>query len=275
MSLFSPLFHLPHIFLTVVHHQTQYGNILRIRPDDEKSPLLQPANEHKQLIVIDFEYAGANLPGLEFANHFTEWTYNYHDPVTSYACNTAMYPTPEQQRRFVRAYVEHRPKGSVSGSATTENGTPALQATPSSSSIVDFMLDARVPAGGWKEEEAKREEEVERKVKELMDETRVWRVANSAQWVVWGVVQANIPGLVFEGREERGPMKVEKTEDREEDGSRDEKEEEKEAEADGFDYLGYAQERALFFWGDCVLLGIVKMEELPEDVRGRLKFVKY
>lgn len=35
-----------------------------------ESPLLLPANEHKQLVVIDFEYANANLPGLEFANHF-------------------------------------------------------------------------------------------------------------------------------------------------------------------------------------------------------------
>jgi choline kinase len=38
-------------------------------PEGE-SPLMLPANEHKQLIVIDFEYANANLPGLEFANHF-------------------------------------------------------------------------------------------------------------------------------------------------------------------------------------------------------------
>ncbi|KAL8866509.1 MAG: hypothetical protein Q9174_006263, partial [Haloplaca sp. 1 TL-2023] len=41
----------------------------RIEPEG-KSPLLLPANEHKQLIVIDFEYASANSPGLEFANHF-------------------------------------------------------------------------------------------------------------------------------------------------------------------------------------------------------------
>jgi choline kinase len=38
-------------------------------PEGE-SPLLLPANKHKQLVVIDFEYANANLPGLEFANHF-------------------------------------------------------------------------------------------------------------------------------------------------------------------------------------------------------------
>lgn len=36
----------------------------------QQSPLLLPENEHKQLVVIDFEYASANTPGLEFANHF-------------------------------------------------------------------------------------------------------------------------------------------------------------------------------------------------------------
>jgi choline kinase len=53
----------------IMELQTQYGNILRMMPEGE-SPLLLPANQHKQLVVIDFEYANANLPGLEFANHF-------------------------------------------------------------------------------------------------------------------------------------------------------------------------------------------------------------
>lgn len=35
-----------------------------------ESPLLLPANSHKQLVVIDFEYSSANVAGLEFANHF-------------------------------------------------------------------------------------------------------------------------------------------------------------------------------------------------------------
>ena len=42
---------------------------MRLEPSGE-SPLLLPANEHKRLVVIDFEYAAANLPALEFANHF-------------------------------------------------------------------------------------------------------------------------------------------------------------------------------------------------------------
>lgn len=55
--------------LSALSSQTQYGNILRLEPPGE-SPLLLPANQHKQLVVIDFEYANANVPGFELANHF-------------------------------------------------------------------------------------------------------------------------------------------------------------------------------------------------------------
>ena len=123
------------------------------------------------------------------------------------------------------------------------------------------MLDARVPAGGWKEEERRTEEEREGKIAALLEETRLWRTANSAQWVAWGIVQAKIPGLVsadvggsgvVEGREEG----------------------EKEAVEEEFDYLAYAQDRAYFFLGDCVLLGLVKVEELGPEVRQWLKVVE-
>ena len=58
---------------TNMKSETQYGNILRHIPQGD-SPLLLPANEHKQLAVIDFEYANANVRGLEFANHFVSLT---------------------------------------------------------------------------------------------------------------------------------------------------------------------------------------------------------
>ncbi|KAK4145784.1 kinase-like domain-containing protein [Dichotomopilus funicola] len=277
--------------LVFAHNDTQYGNILRVRPDDQKSPLLQPANEHKQLVVIDFEYAAANVPGLEFANHFTEWSYNYHDPTRPYACDTSRYPTPDEQRRFVKAYVDHRPQrffaespasspmipttggsaGSVSMSPAIGASSPggvSLHAVPSSSSIVEFMLDARVPPGGWKEEERKREEDVEGRIKALLEETRLWRAANSAMWVAWGIVQAKVPGLPEDEEEAAGEKKEEEGGKAEGDGEAEEEEEE-------FDYLAYAQDRALFFLGDCVLLGLVKAEELEEKLRGRLKVVDY
>lgn len=238
---------------------------------------MRPNNQHKQLIVIDFEYAGPNTQGLEFANHFTEWTYNYHDATAPYACNIADYPKPEEQHRFLKAYVEHRPQFPHGGSTpnltplATPSGTPGLGAsTPgSTSSIVDFMLDARVPPGGWREDEKRREEQMEQRIKELMEETRLWRIANSAQWVAWGIMQAKVPGL---DKEEVKPedVKVE--------GALPAAKvapEEEEDDADEFDYLGYARERSLFFWGDCVTMGIIQLEELPEELRSQIKIVEY
>lgn len=240
--------------------QTQYGNILRIRPDDEKSPLLQPANKHKQLVVIDFEYAGPNTAGHEFANHFTEWMYNYHDPVAPFACHADRYPSLEEQKRFIRAYVDHRPQFPLASStprmtpvdSNTPSGTatPSLQPTASSSSIVDFMLDARYPGGDWGAVEKAREEQIDQQVRELIDEARLWQPANSAQWIAWGIVQAKVPGLDGNPADE-------------------------EPGADEFDYLSYAQERAMFFWGDCVQLGLVKLEDLPEGLQAKMKLVKY
>ncbi|KAK5636243.1 hypothetical protein RRF57_011955 [Xylaria bambusicola] len=242
--------------LVFAHNDTQYGNILRVRPDDKKSPLLQPNYEHKQLVVIDFEYCGANVRGYEFANHFTEWCYNYHDESASFACNVDKYPTSEEQYRWVKAYVTHRPDHPHPGLSTPiasplstpvmDPTTPSLEPTNigSSSSIVDFMLDARVPPGGWKEEEKRQEEKVEEQIKSLVEETRLWRPICSAMWIAWGIMQAKIPGLDSEGISE---------------GEEDD--------PHAFDYLGYTQERAMFFWGDCVALGLVKLEDLPRRVR--------
>lgn len=249
--------------------------------------------------MIDFEYASANLPGLEFANHFTEWAYNYHDATASYACRAEVhYPSTEAQHRFIKAYLDHRPKvlGSDTTSDVTPSATPLLGATnPSTSSttIVDFMLDARVPPGGWKEEERKASAAREAEVAALLRETRLWRAMNSAQWVAWGIVQAKIAGFT-EGAGDEGsppsPMGSEGTvtgEEKEQDGilvgqvegggnAEEEKQNEKvEEEEEGFDYLSYAHERALFFWGDCVQMGLVGLEELPEGLRGRVKMLEY
>lgn len=43
---------------------------------------------------------------------------------------------------------------------------------------------------------------------------------------------------------------------------------------DEFDYLSYAQDRVMVFWGDCVLMGLVKKEKLPETLQARLKIVE-
>jgi choline kinase len=294
--------------------QTQYGNILRLNLTGE-SPLLHPSNTHKQLVVIDFEYASANTPGLEFANHFTEWCYNYHDLVAPYACNEHKYPTVEEQLRFIKSYVNHRPQFNARASATPK----AMPSAGPGSSISDFLLDSRTPSSlnivrDYAEEEALRERQVEREVKELMKETRLWRVANSAQWVAWGIVQAKVPGLDAEEQAGAGlvpslePMngqehpitetsfnseKEERLDGHEHghnkrpeghaaeappqnaDGEDAHAIENAEDDEDEFDYLAYTQERAKFFWGDCVELGLVKEEDLPAKLSNSLKRVPY
>lgn len=189
--------------LVFAHNDTQYGNLLRLTPSGT-SPLLLPANSHKQLVVIDFEYASANLPAVEFANHFTEWCYNYHHGTHPHRCTTTAYPSPQEQHRFLKAYVEHRPQFNISTSTSTTT-TPKLGAVASpgiggASSISTFMLDSRAPPGGYPfpapnydAEEKAREEATEKEIQQLMHETRLWRMANSAQWVAWGIVQAKMP----------------------------------------------------------------------------------
>lgn len=255
-----------------------------------ESPLLLPANSHKQLIVIDFEYASANTPGLEFANHFTEWCYNYHDASGSHKCRTEKYPTPIEQRNFIKSYVNHRPQFNARASAT-----PKLAPREASlASIKDFMLDSRTPGmnttnSNYDAEETSRLNAINDEVELLVKESRLWRVANSAQWVAWGIVQAKVPGMV-EDEEPSAELKCgHQHEDKRPEGlvaeiiahdgtEADIREAQRREEADGedeFDYLAYARERALFFWGDCVELGLIKEDELPVAIRSELKIVQH
>ncbi|KAI5283220.1 hypothetical protein KEM54_002308 [Ascosphaera aggregata] len=258
--------------LIFAHNDTQYGNILRMMPTHQ-SPLLLPANEHKQLVVIDFEYASPNVRGLEFANHFTEWCYNYHDEEKPWRCNTENYPKPEEQARFIQAYLMHRSyvPGTVAACLNNPSTTSTPQGhLPKSPRIPPLVLDDLSPAI------ANTINSFDADTIQLMNETRLWRPANSAQWSAWGVVQAKIPGMeeglplsIHEHAANEGsPMNEHQAastvklnaDDNMESGDEEE-----------FDYLAYAQDRALLFWADLYIMGIVEENELPADMIERIK----
>ncbi|KAJ5945281.1 hypothetical protein N7516_005449 [Penicillium verrucosum] len=259
--------------LVFAHNDTQYGNLLRMEPATE-SPLLLPANEHKQLIVIDFEYSSANTRGLEFANHFTEWCYNYHDEERSWACNNRNYPTSDQQYNFVSTYLTHRP--SSAGGPISPLSSPTIRArAPVAVAPLDLDDESERPSSRLSQNEPSKEAELDAEVRFLMQQTRMWRAMNSAQWVAWGIVQAKVPGMeegiaemlaARNGLSENGNDDDTKTPpvdadvDEEDDGD--------------FDYLAYAQDRVMFFWGDLLSLNLVKAEELPapllEHIKSRL-----
>ena len=165
------------------------------------------------------------------------------------------------------------------------------------------MLDSRAPPSSYAEEEKKREEHVEKEVQRLTHETRLWRVVNSAQWVAWGLVQAKIDSIDEETSKVDGvtPAKpdprpavlagsdplsaemelaAESAKGKRPEGhvaealAQGQVVEPEEEEEEEFDYLAYAQDRALFFWGDVLNLGVLEVE-VPEDVRRRAKIVDY
>ncbi|PWY69689.1 choline kinase [Aspergillus heteromorphus CBS 117.55] len=261
--------------LVFAHNDTQYGNLLRMNPSQE-SPLLRPENVHKQLVVIDFEYASANPPGHEFANHFTEWCYNYHDPERSWACENTGYPTPDQQHKFINAYLNHRPGLRDMASPSI---TPLMRgASANASSLASLNLDAApdMAVSGCLDIEKAHEDSIDARIQFLMRQTRLWRVLNSAQWVAWGIVQAKMAGMeegIAAGeaahnghheangngaagrRESTGSPPVDADID----------------EIDEFDYLAYAQDRAMFFWSDLLSMNFIQEDELPASMVAQIK----
>lgn len=220
----------------------------------------------------------------------TEWCYNYHNASKPYALDQHNYPTPEEQHRFVKAYVQHQTRRPpLSTQSSTTSLRPAL-----SHSISNFMLDSRAPPAQIAEEERQREAAVESEVQRLLHQARIWRPANSAFWTAWGIIQAKVPGMnearddnsatatataaqagteqLSEEAQQMGEGAKGKSP---EDASGGDGGEDDEAGEDEFDYLGYARERARFFWGDMLRLGMVREDELPVDLRGRVKIVNY
>ncbi|KAF5384729.1 hypothetical protein D9757_006211 [Collybiopsis confluens] len=81
------------------HNDTQYGNLLRLEGVKVGAP-------HRQLIVVDFEYASPNPASFDIANHFHEWTYNYHS-ATPHLPDESRYPSVKERENFYVSYLDH------------------------------------------------------------------------------------------------------------------------------------------------------------------------
>ncbi|CAG8572607.1 11360_t:CDS:2, partial [Paraglomus brasilianum] len=79
--------------IVFAHNDTQYGNFLRLTDGSD------------ELVIVDYEYSGYNYRGFDIANHFCEWTYNYHADEP-HKIHTHLYPTTCEQNNFIRAYLE-------------------------------------------------------------------------------------------------------------------------------------------------------------------------
>lgn len=110
-----------------------------------------------------------------------------------------------------------------------------------------------------------------------MHETRMWRIANAAFWVVWGILQATLPKDIdgFEEEDNDESMQyAQQTEEPETIGDSADVAEDASAGEHSFDYLSYSRERAMLFWGDCLQFGLVSEEDLGEAVMKDVKIVR-
>lgn len=120
--------------------------------------------------------------------------------------------------------------------------------------MTSFLLEGRADPSLEREELSDLEDERDSRevVNNLLLDAQIWRPANSAHWIAWGIIQANLPEM----GDPVSDIVQEQIEEKQ-----------------GFDYLGYARDRALFFWGDLLQLGIINEAELPSELKGRIKMV--
>lgn len=233
-------------------------------------------------------------------NSQTEWCYDYHDSVAPYACQVSKYPRTEEQKHFLNSYVAYNP-----GSNHQLNQTPVSQPSSTASTSVSNLLGTAttqsnrfgiyplanasaqpghgngrlgrsvseaegVVAGTMLEkidEKNERQGRIEKETERLLYEARIWRPANSAQWVAWGVVQAKTSSHDSDADSEQGQGQ-DQDQDKvnvHDDGTASQTGEENDSPVE-FDYLAYAQSRAIFFWADLVDLGIISLHDLPRDL---------
>ncbi|KAK2462040.1 hypothetical protein APHAL10511_006503 [Amanita phalloides] len=81
------------------HNDAQYGNLLKLKRVE------RGLEEHHQIIVVDFEYAGPNAAAYDIANHFHEWTADYHS-LTPHLLDLSKYPSIKERRNFYLAYLK-------------------------------------------------------------------------------------------------------------------------------------------------------------------------
>ncbi|KAI9509059.1 kinase-like protein [Russula earlei] len=150
------------------HNDAQYGNILRLNRVEEGTP------EHHQIIVVDFEYASPNPAAFDIANHFHEWTANYHGP-TPHVLDASRYPNRAERRTFLTAYLRNR---TISTSTSTPTPAPAFSDSDPSPVVRERELVA------------------------LENAVCAWSPSTHAMWSVWALVQARENVLAHVARSE-------------------------------------------------------------------------
>ena len=208
--------------LVYCHNDAQYGNLLRLKHPNRNIKKLTQA--HRELVVIDFEYAGPNMRAFDLANHFCEWMPNYHAEPT-YSLDKKQFPSHEKVQQFLEAYVEHGHLIRSSSIGGAWGDMKQLSSSEDSAKSFASRLIDRIPL--QEKDPVRFSKVVAEEVDILHQQVLDWRPSSHAMWCAWGVMMS---------------------------------EEEDEQQVDQemfFDYIQYANERYKLFLGDMYRMGML------------------
>ena len=115
------------------HNDAQHGNIML------NDALGGPITD---LVLIDFEYAGAGVVYFDIANFFSECMHDY-DSDCSYVCDGSKFPTSEDIMFFLRCYFMHL------GDTSAQTDPSEEDLKRSHNSIIRWRASAQLFWGVW------------------------------------------------------------------------------------------------------------------------------
>ena len=247
--------------LVFCHNDTQYGNLLftsKSLPNSSESesqsqisdqqslrtnfsnlslenlqnikPSQQEKKQDQNLVVIDFEYSGANPPQFDIANHFCEWMHNYNHPTQSYAVTESDFPTMEEQFNLIHSYI-------IFNNAETDINKLDIQAKKL---YDECILWRPIVSIFW----------------------ALWAILQNGD-------KSQIKDVIIEQGPNGEQYKI-VTEDSDQEQLEEEEvveEESGETDVDSFEYLKYARDKLSVFWGDLVQLGLADKDEVTKRLK--------
>lgn len=181
--------------MVFAHNDTQYGNLLRARK------LVPGKPEHHRIIVVDFEFAAPNSAAFDIANHFLEWTANYHSPDAPHVLTPSRYPTPEERRNFYIGYLCPPVLGGPITASPAPTRSSSFVKSPSSSSISSSSTPSSTGLNGIHTSKSASsstaslatslgQPDIDEAINILDAQVSAWSPCSHAMWIIWAIVQA-------------------------------------------------------------------------------------
>ncbi|AOW28544.1 choline kinase [Candida albicans L26] len=269
------------------HNDTQYGNLLLHESFNPKDIVVSTSDttnssnniidgevtikstsnkKDTNLVVIDFEYSGANFPAYDIVNHFSEWMSDYHDPEKSYFIHQENYPNQLEQINLIKSYIEYDFQYPSSNLKTGKTPEDLINNTTNPISIIQYEIE------------------------KLYNECIYWRATVQIFWCLWGLIQngplkkpLNSNALSEQGINSTYNITVGGIENLDiSDHTQDEIagsnndaliEEIITSSDDDFDYLKYANQKVALIFGDLIQFGIIDEKEVDEKYLSIIKYI--